>query len=57
MQQSPYLFRESLLSDACRRQPSLETVVAAGEASGAEIRVRAAVFPARKTLETFNFDH
>jgi hypothetical protein len=25
MQQSPYLFRERLLSDAYRRQPSLET--------------------------------
>jgi DNA replication protein DnaC len=31
--------------------------VAAREASGAEIRARAAGFPARKSLEDFNFDH
>src|SRR5918993_1085660 len=31
--------------------------VAAREASGAEMRARAAGFPARKSLEDFSFDH
>ncbi|MDR6416926.1 ATP-binding protein [Pseudarthrobacter sulfonivorans] len=35
----------------------LSREVAAGEASGAEIRARAAGFPARKSLEDFNIDH
>jgi hypothetical protein len=35
----------------------LSREVAAREASGAEIRARAAGFPARKSLEDFNFDH
>src|SRR5579871_533294 len=35
----------------------LEREVAARQANGGEIRVRAARFPARKTLEEFDFDH
>lgn len=35
----------------------LSREVSAREASGAEIRTRAAGFPARKSLEDFNFDH
>ena len=35
----------------------LSREVAAREASGAELRARAAGFPARKSLEDFNFDH
>ncbi|MFJ5695539.1 ATP-binding protein [Arthrobacter sp. NPDC093125] len=35
----------------------LSREVAAREASGAEARARAAGFPARKSLEVFNFDH
>ena len=35
----------------------LEREVAAREASGAHLRIRAAGFPARKTLEDFTFDH
>jgi len=35
----------------------LSREVSAREASGAEIRIRAAGFPARKSLEDFNFDH
>lgn len=35
----------------------LSREVAAREASGAETRARAAGFPARKSLEDFNFDH
>jgi DNA replication protein DnaC len=35
----------------------LSREVAAREASGAEIRARAAGFPARKSLKDFNFDH
>ncbi|WP_285250398.1 ATP-binding protein, partial [Pseudarthrobacter sp. fls2-241-R2A-168] len=35
----------------------LSREVAAREASGAEIRARAAGFPARKSVEDFNFDH
>ena len=35
----------------------LSRQVAAREASGAEIRARAAGFPARNSLEDFNFDH
>jgi DNA replication protein DnaC len=35
----------------------LEREVAARQANGGEIRVRAARFPARKTLEDFDFDH
>ena len=35
----------------------LSREVAAREASGAETRARAAGFPARKSLEEFNFDH
>src|SRR5271165_3195987 len=35
----------------------LEREVAARQANGGEIRVRAAKFPARKTLEDFDFDH
>jgi DNA replication protein DnaC len=35
----------------------LDREVAARDASGAELRIRAAGFPARKSLEEFNFDH
>src|SRR5579871_5942172 len=35
----------------------LEREVAARQSNGGEIRVRAARFPARKTLEDFDFDH
>ena len=35
----------------------LEREVAARQTNGGEIRVRAARFPARKTLEEFDFDH
>jgi DNA replication protein DnaC len=35
----------------------LDREVAARNASGAQLRIRAASFPARKTLEEFNFDH
>ena len=35
----------------------LDREVAARNASGAELRIRAAGFPARKTLEEFVFDH
>lgn len=35
----------------------LEREVAAREASGAQLRIRAAGFPARKTVEDFTFDH
>ncbi len=35
----------------------LEREVAARQANGGEIRIRAARFPARKTLEDFDFDH
>ena len=35
----------------------LDREVAARNASGAQRRIRAASFPARKTLEEFNFDH
>ena len=35
----------------------LDREVAARNASGAQLRIRAAGFPARKTLEEFNFDH
>jgi len=35
----------------------LEREVAARQANGGEIRVRAARFPARKTIEEFDFDH
>lgn len=35
----------------------LEREVAARQANGGEIRIRAARFPARKTLEEFDFDH
>ena len=35
----------------------LEREVAARQANGGEIRVRAAKFPARKSLEDFDFDH
>src|SRR3954462_13250907 len=35
----------------------LEREVAARQANGGEIRTRAARFPARKTLEEFDFDH
>ena len=35
----------------------LEREVAARQSNGGEIRVRAAKFPARKTLEDFDFDH
>jgi DNA replication protein DnaC len=35
----------------------LSREVAAREASAAEIRARAGGFPARKSLEDFNFDH
>jgi len=35
----------------------LEREVAARQSNGGEIRVRAARFPARKTLEEFDFDH
>ena len=35
----------------------LDREVAAREASGANLRIRAAGFPARKTLEDFIFDH
>jgi DNA replication protein DnaC len=35
----------------------LSREVSAREASGAETRIRAAGFPARKSLEDFNFDH
>jgi DNA replication protein DnaC len=35
----------------------LEREVAAREANGGELRIRAARFPARKTLEEFDFDH
>ena len=38
-------------------QAVLEAEVAAREASGAKLRLRAAGFPAVKTLEEFNFDH
>jgi hypothetical protein len=34
----------------------LEREVSARNASGAQLRIRAAGFPARKTLEDFNFD-
>ena len=34
----------------------LDREVAARNASGAQLRIRAAGFPARKTLEEFNFD-
>ncbi len=36
---------------------SLEREVAARQSNGCEIRIRAARFPARKTLEDFDFDH
>jgi DNA replication protein DnaC len=35
----------------------LDREVAARQSNGGEIRVRAAHFPARKTLEDFDFDH
>ncbi len=35
----------------------LEREVAARNASGAELRIRAATFPGRKTLDEFDFDH
>ncbi|HTW09730.1 MAG TPA: ATP-binding protein [Acidimicrobiales bacterium] len=35
----------------------LEREVAARQSNGGEIRVRAARFPSRKTLEDFDFDH
>ena len=35
----------------------LEREVAARQSNGGEIRIRAARFPARKTLEDFDFDH
>ncbi|MGH3101502.1 MAG: IS21-like element helper ATPase IstB [Thermoleophilia bacterium] len=35
----------------------LDREVAARNASGAQLRIRAAAFPARKTFEEFNFDH
>ena len=35
----------------------LEREVAARQANGGEIRIRAARFPARKTLEDFDYDH
>jgi DNA replication protein DnaC len=35
----------------------LEREVAARQANGGEIRIRAARFPARKTIEEFDFDH
>lgn len=35
----------------------LEREVAARQSNGGEIRVRAARFPARKTIEEFDFDH
>jgi DNA replication protein DnaC len=35
----------------------LEREVAARQANGGELRIRAARFPARKTLEEFDFDH
>ena len=35
----------------------LEREVAARQSTGGEIRIRAARFPARKTLEDFDFDH
>lgn len=35
----------------------LDREVAARDASGAQLRIRAAGFPARKTLDDFNFDH
>jgi hypothetical protein len=35
----------------------LEQEVAARQANGGELRIRAARFPARKTLEEFDFDH
>ena len=35
----------------------LDREVAARNASGAQLRIRAASFPARKTFEEFNFDH
>jgi DNA replication protein DnaC len=35
----------------------LEREVAARQSNGGEIRVRAAKFPAHKTLEDFDFDH
>src|SRR6516165_12404152 len=35
----------------------LEREVAARQSNGGEIRIRAARFPARKTLEEFDFDH
>src|SRR5918996_5534856 len=35
----------------------LEREVAARQANGGELRIRAARFPARKTIEDFDFDH
>src|SRR5215213_1772807 len=35
----------------------LDREVAARNASGAQLRIRAAGFPAHKTFEEFNFDH
>src|ERR687885_2062494 len=35
----------------------LEREVAARQSNGGEIRIRAARFPGRKTLEDFDFDH
>src|SRR3712207_3980961 len=35
----------------------LEREVAARQSNGGELRIKAARFPARKTLEDFNFDH
>ena len=35
----------------------LEREVAARQSNGGELRIRAARFPARKTLEEFDFDH
>ena len=35
----------------------LDREVAARDASGAQLRIRAAGFPARKTIEDFDFDH
>ncbi len=35
----------------------LEREVAARQSNGGELRIRAARFPARKTLEDFDFDH
>jgi DNA replication protein DnaC len=35
----------------------LEREVAARQSNGGELRVKAARFPARKTLEEFDFDH